>query len=267
MNWFKRTNKNEGKKSENKSAPNNETQKEIEPKERNGKLENIKEEFKTNIENSDSISKKRELVEQEYNDLVSDLMISKRELKNIMQDIQKSNSEYVDLVSKIKSARAEIFTVNNELKEKNEEKEETMKEYEKLSLIIHEINNSKKELVETKTEIEKYHKELESVKIKVDESPELNSLRQEKKKLKDEILKKRKEVESNIRELKFVENKMRNTNIKKELKNYGNGQESSSVIDAASAVVASMNQKLQNTMKELAEVKKALENERRRQKN
>jgi ABC-type Fe3+-citrate transport system substrate-binding protein len=57
---------------------------------------------------------------------------------------------------------------------------------------------------------------------------------------------------------------MRNTNNKKE---YSNNQESSSVIDAASAVVASMNQKLQNTMKELAEVKKALENERKRQKN
>ena len=53
MNWFKRTNKNEDKKSENKSTPNNETQKEIEPKERNGKLGNIKEEFKTNTENSD----------------------------------------------------------------------------------------------------------------------------------------------------------------------------------------------------------------------
>ena len=57
---------------------------------------------------------------------------------------------------------------------------------------------------------------------------------------------------------------MKNTNNKKE---YSNNQESSSVIDAASAVVATMNQKLQNTMKELAEVKKALENERKRQKN
>jgi hypothetical protein len=57
---------------------------------------------------------------------------------------------------------------------------------------------------------------------------------------------------------------MKNTDNKKE---YSNNQESSSVIDAASAVVASMNQKLQNTMKELAEVKKALENERKRQKN
>ena len=98
MNWFKRTNKNEGKKSENKLAPNNETQKEIEPKERNGKLGNNKEELKTNIENTNSISKKSELVEKENNDLVRDLMKSKKELKNIKQEIQKTNSEYTNLV-------------------------------------------------------------------------------------------------------------------------------------------------------------------------
>ena len=242
MNWFKNTNKN--KKSEDEST------------------KNIEE--KTNIENSDSISKKRELVEQEYNDTVRDLMISKRELQNIMRDIQKSNGVYVDLVSKIKSTRAEILVINDELKEKNVEKERTMKEYEKLSLVIHEINNSKKELVETKAEIEKYHKELESVKINANKSPELNNLKQEKKKLENEILEKRKKVESGIRELKSVENEMKNSNNKKE---YGSNQESSSVIDAASAVVASMNQKLQNTMKELVEVKKALEDERKRQKN
>ena len=99
MNWFNRTNKNESEKSENKSLPNNKTQKEIESKERKSESGNIKEELKTKIENPDSISKKRELVEQEYNDVVRDLMISKKELKNIMQDIQKSNNEYTDLVS------------------------------------------------------------------------------------------------------------------------------------------------------------------------
>ena len=243
MNWFKRTNKNESEKSEDES------------------IKNIEE--KTNIENSDSISKKREQVEQEYNDTVRDLMISKRELQNTMRDIQKSNSVYADLVSKIKSTRAEILMINDELKEKNEEKEITMKEYEKLSLVIHEINNSKKELIETKAEIEKYHKELESIKINANKSPELNNLKQEKKELEDEILEKRKKVESGIRELKSVENEMKNVNKKE----YGSNQESSSVIDAASAVVASMNQKLQNTMKELVEVKKALEDERKRQKN
>ena len=79
MNWFKRTNKNEDKKSENKSAPNNEIQKEIESKEKKSESGNIKEELKTKIENSDSISKKRELVEQEYNEVVRELMSAKKE--------------------------------------------------------------------------------------------------------------------------------------------------------------------------------------------
>ena len=39
--------------------------------------------------------------------------------------------------------------------------------------------------------------------------------------------------------------------------------ESTNVVDAASAVVASMKQKLQNTQKELDLVKKALEQERK----
>jgi len=47
LNWFKRTNKNEGKKSENKSTPNNEIQKEIEPEERKSESGNIKKELKT----------------------------------------------------------------------------------------------------------------------------------------------------------------------------------------------------------------------------
>ena len=39
------------------------------------------------------------------------------------------------------------------------------------------------------------------------------------------------------------------------------------IVDAASAVVASMNQKLQTTLTELNAVKKALENERSQRKN
>ncbi len=84
MNWFKRTNKNEGKKSENKSVPNNETQKEIESKERKSESGNIKEEFKTNIENSDSISKKRELVEQEYNEVIRDLLMYRKIMNHMI---------------------------------------------------------------------------------------------------------------------------------------------------------------------------------------
>ena len=45
------------------------------------------------------------------------------------------------------------------------------------------------------------------------------------------------------------------------------GEGTEKIVDAASAVVASMNQKLQNTIMELNAVKKALENERGQRKN
>jgi len=47
----------------------------------------------------------------------------------------------------------------------------------------------------------------------------------------------------------------------------GKSEGSEKIVDAASAVVASMNQKLQTTLTELNAVKKTLENERKQRKN
>ena len=103
-------------------------------------------------------------------------------------------------------------------------------------------------------EIKKYNDELESVKTKAASFPEINKMREEKKNLENELMQKRKEIESSIRELKFIQN---------EIAGVGKNKESTNVVDAASAVVASMKQKLQNTQKELDLVKKALEQERK----
>ena len=66
------------------------------------------------------------------------------------------------------------------------------------------------------------------------------------------------ELESGFRELKFIKDEM-----VKSSKSDG----SEKIVDAASAVVASMNQKLQTVLTELEAVKKALENERIQRKN
>ena len=129
-----------------------------------------------------------------------------------------------------------------------------MEEYKKHSQVIQEINNSKKEVLELKVEIKKHNDELESVKTKTNDFPEINKMREEKKKVENDLIQKRKEVESSIRELKFIQN---------EIAGVGKNKESTNVVDAASAVVASMKQKLQNTQKELDLVKKALEQERK----
>ena len=208
---------------------------------------------KIETKNTDSISKKLQLVKEEYNEVVGNLMHAKREQKNMMEKIQKSNNEYEGLKNGIKSLQEDLLKVNNEFREKNEKLGKVMEEYKKYSQVIQEINNSKKEVLELKAEIKKYNNELESVKAKTDSFPEINKMRWEKKKLENEIIQKRKEFEDSIKELKFV---------RSEIANAGKNKESTNVVDAASAVVASMKQKLQNTQKELDLVKKALEQER-----
>ena len=162
------------------------------------------------------------------------------------------------MISKIKLARTDLLKINNEFKEKSEYAKKISSEYEKQSLVIQEINNSKRELSEIKDEISKCNKELELVKMKTDISPELKSLKEEKKKLEYEIVQKRKDVESGAKELKFIQN---------ETSEISKREKSTKIVDAASAVVASMNQKLQITLKELDAVKNALENEKQKTRN
>ena len=207
---------------------------------------------------SDPFSIKFESVKQEYNITIKNLMDAKKELKNINENIQKSNSEYNDIISKTKSARVELLNANSELQKKTEEDGKATEEYKKQKLLIQETNSSKKELSEIKDEIVKYGKELEYVKTNVDNSPDIKKLKEEREKIENEINKKRMELESGFRELKFIKDEMA-----KSSKSDG----SEKIVDAASAVVASMNQKLQTVLTELNAVKKALENERIKKKS
>jgi len=185
-------------------------------------------------------------------------MNAKKELKNVKEIIQELNNEYVSLVSRTKSSREELLKVNNELKEKSVESEKSADGHEKQRLVVQEVNNSKMELSKIKDEIKKYSNELESVRTKTGNSPDVKKMKEEREKLENEIIQKRKELESGFRELKF---------IKDEMVKSSKSEGSDKIVDAASAVVASMNQKLQTTMTELNAVKKALENERGRQKS
>ena len=180
-------------------------------------------------------------------------MNAKKELKDLKVNIEKSNNDYNDIISKVKSARGELLKTNSELHEKTEENTKSIEETKKQNVLTQEINNSKKELSEIKEQINGYKNELESVRTKVDNSPDAKKMKEEREKLEKEIMQKRKELESGFRELKFIKDEMA-----KSSKNEG----SDKIVDAASAVVASMNQKLQTTITELNAVKDALEKER-----
>jgi len=214
-------------------------------------------EVKIQKKEPESLSTKFESVKQEYNITIKNLMDTKKVLNGIKEDIQKSNSEYADIISKTKLARVELLKTNNELQEKTEGNAKIAEEYKKQNLLTEEISNSKRELSEIKDEIKKYNSELESVRTNADNSPDFKKMREEKEKLENEIIQKRKDLDSGFRELKFIKDEM-----VKSSKSEGTDK----IVDAASAVVASMNQKLQTTLTELNAVKKALENEREHQK-
>ena len=245
--------KKQQKSKQKKNTSKNKKDVEIESDEKNQDVE-----VKTQKKELEPLSTKFESAKQEYNITIKNLMDAKKVLNGIKEDIQKSNSEYTDVISKIKLTRGELLNANNELREKTEEIGKTTEEQRKKDSLIQEINNSKRELSEMKDEIKKYNIELESVKGKVDNSPDVKKMKGEREKIENEIIQKRKELDSGFRELKF---------IKDEMAKSSKSEGTEKIVDAASAVVASMNQKLQTTLTELDAVKKALENERELRKN
>ena len=245
MKWFGRSKK--------KETVDDETE-HLTKLKKDGETTSEKTTAKPSTQETENKLKKDGTDDEEYNEVVGNLMRAKREQKSMMEKIQRSNNEYEELKDGIKSLREDLLKINNEFREKNEKLGKIMEEYKKHSQVIQEINNSKKEVLELKVEIKKHNDELESVKTKTGNFPEINKMREEKKKVENELVQKRKEVESSIRELKFIQN---------EIAGVGKNKESTNVVDAASAVVASMKQKLQNTQKELDLVKKALEQERK----
>ena len=267
MKWFRSSEKKESEDYEKKYLAR---YKQLKPKQKKGTSKNKKDveieldeknqdiEVKTRKKEPESLSTKFESAKQEYNVTIKNLMNTKKELKNIKVDIQKSNSEYADIISKIKLTREELLKANNELQEKTKETGKTADGYKKQNLLTQEIINSKRDLSEIKDEIKKHSIELESVKTKADNSPDVKKMKEEREKLENEIRQKRKDLESGFRELKF---------IKDEMTKSSKSEGTEKIVDAASAVVASMNQKLQTTLTELNAVKKTLENERKQRKN
>jgi len=248
MKWFRSSGKTEDSKKE--------TEYNIQQKPKQKK--NTSKDKKSIKKEPEVLSTKLESAKQEYSITIGNLMNAKKELKNVKEIIQELNNEHDSIVSRIKSSRADLLKVNNENKEKSAESAKSSGEHEKQRLLIKEMSESKIELSKIKDEIKKYSKELESVRTKTDNSPDVRKMKEEREKLENEIIQKRKELESGFRELQFIKDEMVKSN---------KSEGSDKIVDAASAVVASMNRKLQTTLTELNAVKKALENERGRQKN
>jgi len=178
--------------------------------------------------------------------------IESDEKNQVKVKIQKKEPD--SLSTKFESVKQEYnVTIKNLMDAKkvlNGIKEDIQKSNSEYADIISKIKLTREELLKANNELQE--------KTKADNSPDVKRMKEEREKLENEIRQKRKDLESGFRELKF---------IKDEMTKSSKGEGTEKIVDAASAVVASMNQKLQTTLTELNAVKKTLDNERKQRKN
>ena len=215
MDWFGSSKKKESDGYEKEFLARYNKQKKAKPKKNASKTlepDEKKQDVETKIlkKEPEPLTTKFESAKQEYSVTIKNLMDAKKVLKGVKEDIEKSNSEYADIISKIKLTRGELLKANDELRGKTVETEKTAEEYKKQSLLAQEINNSRGELSEIKDEIKKYSNELEDVKTKADNSPDVKKMKEEKEKIENEMMQKRKDLESGFREINSLKMKWLN---------------------------------------------------------
>ena len=187
-------------------------------------------------------SKNKKDVEIELDEKNQDVEVKtrKKEPESLSTKFESAKQEYNVTIKNLMDAKKELKNIEVDIQKSNSEYAD----------IISKIKLTREELLKANNELQE--------KTKADNSPDVKRMKEEREKLENEIRQKRKDLESGFRELKF---------IKDEMTKSSKGEGTEKIVDAASAVVASMNQKLQTTLTELNAVKKTLENERKQRKN
>ena len=173
-------------------------------------------------------------------------------LKNIIEKIDLSKKEYDEIVGKIIQSKKEL---RSQVSPESNTNQLTEIVNQNMSEISKEIANSKIKLKEIQEEIKmklEVNEELEQ-KIKKNE-PVFSNSKEQKKKIDEELEQRKNELEV----LKKRLTEMKNTDMKTNV-----DDDSKSVVEAASQIVATTNKRLQDTMKELDIIRQLLDKERK----
>ena len=202
-------------------------------------------------ETNENLQKIKDETESEIEKLESEIQEKNERLSTILEKIELSKKEYNEIVSKIIQSKKELRThgtlqVNtNETRMNNQSTDDISKD----------ISDSKIELKNIQDDIAKkieINKELDE-KIKKNQTFFSNSENQ-KKKIEEELEQRKKELEILNKKL----GGMKKTHIKNE-----GSDDSKNVVEAASQIVATTNKRLQDTMKERDVVRRLLDKERK----
>ena len=217
-----------------------------------------KEEEKEDIEKSQNIESNIDIKTidniQKEQQVENELREKNERLNTILEKIQLSKKEYDEIIGKIIQSKKELRSItihesdsntNDLLKSKNRD----------IDKISKEISDSKIKLRNIQDDITKNKEMNEELEQKINENkPFFSDSETQKKKIDEELEQRRKELkvlEKRIGEMKKVDNKNQN------------GEDSKSVVEAASQIVSTTNKRLQDTMKELDVTRQLLDKERK----
>ena len=190
---------------------------------------------------------KKEQLENELSSLQNELNEKNKRLNSIVEKIQLSKSEYDDIVKKLIQSKKELHRENNQTKTRSEDSMNVD--------LAKEINDSKDQLQKLQDNIMKNKKLNEELEEKIMKNePVFSDSENMKKKVDEELVKRQKELE--VLKKRLIEMK------KGDLKLKGD-EDSKSVVEAASQIVATTNKRLHDTMKELEVTRQLLDKERR----
>ena len=190
---------------------------------------------------------KKEQLENELSSLQNELNEKNKRLNSIVEKIQLSKSEYDDIVKKLIQSKKELHRENNQTKTRSEDSMNVD--------LAKEINDSKDQLQKLQDNIMKNKKLNEELEEKIMKNePVFSDSENMKKKVDEELVQRQKELE--VLKKRLIEMK------KGDLKLKGD-EDSKSVVEAASQIVATTNKRLHDTMKELEVTRQLLDKERR----
>lgn len=248
MDWFKRTQEDaEGKTSEENSTQNIKTEHSDNEHEK-GEQNQLQNEIKTQTEHLQSISKKLTDVKKEYDEAVGKLILVKKDLIQKNKDMNSLNTlSSISQKTTTSQQNGKIYS------------EKIKKEKDILEDIKSQINKGKKEMEEIKVRKTDSLSELEQLKMEYPATESrLETMFTQIKKSQEEL----ENIETKKQKIMDEINKIKNTNQITNKNSSDQSKESKHVVEAASAVIASMKNKVNIAEKEIITIRQMLGKER-----
>ena len=208
-------------------------------------VESLQNEFRIKQEGIIKIEEKIQTVKEEYDTIVSNLMLIKKEFNQKKMELDVVQREYREIREKIKNS--EQIKDTKSINEYNKTEKEFKKIKEELDKMIKEHNQIKEQIMKGQSSLYGIRKQ------QVEVGKELDEANSRLYNAKEELDKKD----------QFQDTSILTSKEKKDIKG-GNSSEKTNagIIEAASVVVGSLKSKLTTTQKELEEIQGILEEER-----